>query len=93
MLLLPGVIKGAMSEQLRTPATQAPEFFRLPSRGPDPFFGLSRGFYYELERDGLLQMVRIQRPGTKRGVLLVPFEATRRLILGAKIRPPQVAGV
>lgn len=69
-----------MSEQLRASATQAPEFFRLPSRGPDPFFGLSRGYYYELERDGLLQMVRLRRPGTKRGVLLVPYAQTLQLV-------------
>jgi len=69
-----------MSEQLHTSTTQAPAFFRVPSRGPDSFFGLSRGYYYELERDGLLKLARVRRPGAKRGVLLVPYADVLRLV-------------
>jgi hypothetical protein len=58
----------------------APEFFRLPSRGHDPHFGLSRRFYYTLESDGLIRMVRMRRPGTKRPVLLVPYAAVSAML-------------
>jgi hypothetical protein len=76
-----------MSEQLRTAepvrastTAHAPEFFRLPARGLDPHFGLSRTYYYSLERDGLIRMVRLRRPGTIRGTLLVPYAAVKALI-------------
>lgn len=57
-----------------------PEFFRLPARGIDPHFGLSRSFYYQAERDGHFKMVRLRRPGSLRGVVLVPYAAVRDMI-------------
>jgi len=56
------------------------EFFRLPHRGGDPIFGLSRSFYYQAERDGLLQMVRLRSRGKQRGVVLVAVSAVRDMI-------------
>lgn len=69
------------TEPVRTSTgTHTPEFFRLPARGLDPHFGLSRSFYYSLERDGLIQMVRLRRPGAIRGALLVPYASVKAVI-------------
>lgn len=56
------------------------EFFPLPQRGQDPHFGLGRSTYYDLERRGLLRLVRIRKPGNLRGKVLVPFAETAALI-------------
>ena len=45
------------------------EFFRLPQPGKrDPFFGLSRGWYYKAEAAGEIRMVAIRNRGAVRGV-------------------------
>jgi hypothetical protein len=64
----------------RSILTQRPEFFPLPQRGPDPHFGLSRSTYYDLERRGLLRLVRVRKPGNLTGRVLVPFGVTLALI-------------
>jgi hypothetical protein len=51
-----------------------PEFFRLPSRGGDPHFGLTRSFYYEGEKRGYWRLVRLRGHGKLRGVTLIPFD-------------------
>ena len=52
-----------------------PETFQLPKAGEqDPHFGLSRTIYYELEKTGAIQMVRIGKRGKQRGITLIPFE-------------------
>jgi hypothetical protein len=51
-----------------------PEFFRLPLRGGDPYFGLTRSFYYEGEQRGYWRLVRIRERGKLRGVTLIPFD-------------------
>jgi hypothetical protein len=56
-----------------TPARFVPEFFPLPQRGQDPFFGVGRSFYYDLEKRGLLRLVRLRKPGNVRGKVLVPY--------------------
>lgn len=62
-----------------------PECFPLPQRGQDPHFGLGRSFYYDLERRGLLRLVRLRKPGNLRGKVLVPYAdmlaAVRKLSL------------
>jgi hypothetical protein len=63
----------------RRPAPQ-PEFFTLPQRGSDPFFGLSRSMYYDLEKRGMLALKRLRKPGNVRGRVLVPFQATLALV-------------
>jgi hypothetical protein len=53
-----------------------PKFFRLPSGGGgDPYFGLTRTFYYEGEKRGWWKLVRIRKRGKLRGVTLVPYDA------------------
>jgi hypothetical protein len=51
-----------------------PEFFRLPKIGElDQYFGFTRGFYYEGERQGRWRLVRLRPKGKARGVTLVPY--------------------
>lgn len=63
-----------------SPNNVPPEFFPLPSRGHDPHFGLGRSSYYDLERLGLLRLVRVKKPGNVRGRVLVPYAETGALI-------------
>jgi hypothetical protein len=67
-----------------TTETQAspsrPEFFRLPSRGGDKYFGLTRSFYYEGEKRGYWRLVRLRERGKLRGVTLVPFDAVSSFV-------------
>jgi hypothetical protein len=52
-----------------------PETFRLPKPGErDPYFGLSRTAYYELERAGTIRLVRLRKRGNLRGTTLIPFD-------------------
>ena len=58
--------------------TAAPrvEFFRLPQPGKrDPFFGLSRGWYYKAAAAGEIRMVAIRNRGAVRGVRLVAYDS------------------
>jgi len=60
---------------------QPPETFRLPRKNErDPFFWLSRPYYYELEKAGLLRLIRLRKKGNLRGVTLVPYRAVAELI-------------
>jgi hypothetical protein len=65
-----------------------PESFPLPQRGADPFFGVGRSSYYDLERRGLLKLIRLRKPGQLRGKVLVPYadmaECLRRMQTPAK---------
>jgi hypothetical protein len=57
-----------------------PEFFRMPQKGGDPYFGLSRSYYYNLEVQGRLQLVRLRSRGNLRGVTLIPYGKVAGLI-------------
>ena len=61
-------------------AATRPEFFRLPARGPDPYFGLTRSYYYQLEAEGRLRLVRIRQRGRVRGIVLIPFDSVSAFI-------------
>lgn len=65
-----------------SPSTQnnRPDFYPLPQKGPDAFFGLCRSSYYDLERRGLLRLVRIKKPGNVRGRVLIPYAKMAALI-------------
>lgn len=57
------------------------EFFRLPQPGKrDPFFGLSRGWYYKAEAAGEIRMVAIRNRGAARGVRLVAYDSVMECI-------------
>jgi hypothetical protein len=58
------------------PAPHRVEFFRLPQPGKrDPFFGLSRGWYYKAAAAGEIRMVAIRNRGAVRGVRLVAYDS------------------
>ena len=61
-------------------ASHRPEFFRLPSTGHDPYFGLSRSFYYEGENRGYWKLARIRERGKLRGVTLVPYDSVAAFV-------------
>jgi len=61
-------------------STVRPEFFRLPSKGGDPHFGLTRSFYYEGEKRGYWRLVRLRDRGRLRGVTLIPFDAVASFV-------------
>lgn len=53
------------------------EFFRLPQPGKrDPYFGLSRGwYYYKAAELGEIRMVSVRQRGALRGVRLVVYDS------------------
>ena len=54
--------------------TSRPETFRLPKATErDPFFGLSRAFYYQGEQNNWWRLIRLRQRGKQRGVTLVPL--------------------
>lgn len=58
------------------PAGHRVEFFRLPPPGKrDPYFGLSRGWYYKASAAGEIKMVAIRNRGAVRGVRLVVYDS------------------
>jgi hypothetical protein len=61
-----------------------PETYRLPNKGGDPFFGLTRSWYYQAEQEGILQLIRIRKRGRQRGVTLVPYDDVAAIIAAAK---------
>jgi hypothetical protein len=62
-------------------ASQRPEFFRLPKPGvTDPYFGLSRSFYYLAEARGWLTLVRICEHGKRRGITLIEYSAVASMV-------------
>lgn len=65
----PAAFQSAQNTQL--------EFVPLPAKGGDIVFGLSRSFWYKVERAGLLQLRRIRRPGCLRGRALLPVPEAR----------------
>ncbi len=80
-------------EQSR-PGTRAtrvpPVFFPIPQRGPDPHFGLARSSYYDLERRGLLRLVRLRKPGNLRGKVLIRYadvaDVVNRIAAGEAVK-------
>ncbi len=65
-------------------AVSHPVSFRLPVRGVDPHFGLTRSYYYQLEAEGRLELIRLRSKGKSRGVTLVPYDEVKALIDGQR---------
>ena len=62
---------------------RTPEFFRLPKSGArDPYFGLPRTTYYDLEKTGDIRLVRLKKRGNIRGTTLIPFDQVRAYLRG-----------
>jgi hypothetical protein len=70
----------AVRRERRNGATEAaatikPETYRLPRPGQrDPFFGLPRTTYYELEKAGTIRLIRLRKRGYQRGTTLIPYD-------------------
>ena len=61
-----------------------PEAYRLPIKGGDKYFGLTRSWYYQAEKEGLIRLVRIRTRGRLRGITLVPYDDVAALVDAAK---------
>ena len=60
-----------------------PETFRLPKPGQrDPYFGLPRTTYYELEKAGTIRLIRLRKRGNIRGTTLIPFDQVLAYLRG-----------
>jgi hypothetical protein len=55
-------------------AKYRPEFTPLPLTGGDAVTGLSRSWWYDLERRGLITLVRLRKPGSAKARVLLPVE-------------------
>lgn len=64
--------------------SQRPETFRLPKIGGDPFFGLTRSWYYSAEKEGTLRLIRLRQRGKLRGVVLIPYDDVARIVAAAR---------
>jgi len=69
-------------QQAAQPPSFRPEFFPLPRRGPDPYFGLGRSSYYDLEKKGMIRLVRLRKRGNIRGKVLVDYDQVSKMIRG-----------
>lgn len=68
---------------------QRVEFFRLPQPGKrDPFFGLSRGWYYKAAALGEIRLVAVKLRGAQRGVRLVSYASVRDYIARGTMEQP-----
>jgi hypothetical protein len=56
----------------------------MPTRGGDPFFGLTRPFYYEGEKRGYWKLIRIRERGKLRGITLVPYDVVSAFLRNQK---------
>lgn len=56
------------------------EWMRLPTRGRDPVFGLSRPWYYDAIKRGLIRSSCLRRKGALTGVRLVNVASVRAYI-------------
>ena len=57
-----------------------PEFVTLKPSGGDPITGMSRSWWYSAERDGLIRLHRIRRPGMVKARVLLPVPQALELI-------------
>lgn len=61
--------------------TTRPEFIRLPTKGRDPFFGLTRSYFYQLIERGQIESFTLRERGKKNGCRLVSYDSVRDFIL------------
>lgn len=55
------------------PVTVGAEFCTLPAKGGDPVCGMSRRWWYDVEKAGLIKLVRVRMPGRQLGRVLLPI--------------------
>lgn len=73
------------------------EFFRLPQPGKrDPYFGLSRAWYYKAASFGEIKMIAVRQRGALRGVRLVVYDSVADYIrrsAQAAVQPAKPASI
>ena len=52
----------------------------LKPRGGDPYFGLSRSYWYNLERKGYIVLMRLRMHGSRKGRVLLSMEDAEKAI-------------
>ena len=66
------------------PAPHRVEFFRLPKpRERDPYFGMSRAWYYSAAATGEIKMISVRKRNAMRGVRLVVYDSVHDYICRA----------
>lgn len=85
------------STELNLPATPTShhiEFFRLPAPGKrDPYFGLSRGWYYKTAALGEIKMIAVRQRNALRGVRLVVYDSVAAYVRrAANVNSPKTEG-
>lgn len=52
------------------------EFFRMPVAGKrDPFFNLSRAWYYKAAANGEIKVIHVRQRGALKGVTLIVYDS------------------
>ena len=75
-------------DQFFNNAQKTPETFRLPKSGErDPYFCLTRSYYYRAEAEGRLKLKRLISPGCKRGITLVVSDDVRKMLASGACAP------
>jgi hypothetical protein len=79
---IPNVLVSLTAPGEAASSVSRPETFRLPktNSGGDPFFHISRAFYYRGEALGYWRLIRIRERGKQRGITLVPFDEVERFV-------------
>ena len=71
------------------PAPHRVEFFRLPKpRERDPYFGMSRGWYYSAAAAGDIKMISVRKRNAMRGVRLIVYDSVHDYIRRAAEQTP-----
>ena len=58
------------------------DFFQLPCVGADPFFGFSRAWWKNCEREGHIKFRRTKKPGHRASRVEIPYAAAKSMIEG-----------
>lgn len=61
-------------------AVTSGEWMRLPAKGRDPIFGLTRPWYYQKIKEGAIRSACIRKRGALTGVRLVDVASVRAFI-------------
>jgi hypothetical protein len=80
-LITPNIASGTPANTGSPKLKELPITFRLPRVGQrDPWFHLSRAWYYNAEADGRLALIRLREKGKKRGATLIPSAGVLALL-------------
>lgn len=67
--------------QIPTQIQPQAEFIRIPApKAKDPVFGIGRGHWYRLERDGFIRFKRLRLPGNTKGITVIPVAEAREAL-------------